>query len=372
MTDHPSERSMTDHPPEDLAVLLVEDNPGDVRLIERHVERMDTELLASGVQLRSVERLSAAVEALDAGEFDLVLLDLGLPDSQGLATLETVDQHAERLPVIVLTVLDDKSTAVEAIKSGAQDYLYKGKVDEETLARTMRYAVERNRRERELRERSRQLEVLTSILRHDVRTDVSVIRASTKMVLEDESLSDSAEQRLEAIGKASSHVDGLIQTTREYVESVFDDGDVDPRPVALPDVLSNAVRSAETTFEEAEFEVDDVPDAEVMADEMLSSVFRNLLNNAVQHNDKETPYVEVTVERVDDCVAVSVADNGPGIPDTVTETVFGADQRTVQRDGSGIGLHLVAELVDRYDGTVDVDDNDPAGAEVTVRLQTAE
>jgi len=124
-----------------LQVLLIEDNPGDVRLIRE----MLAEAATSDVGIESAESLSAGLEILTAGGFDVVLLDLGLPDSQGLATLGRIYARVPDIPIVVLTGHGDEAVAIEAVKQGAQDYLVKGEVDEKLLVRSIHYAVERRR-----------------------------------------------------------------------------------------------------------------------------------------------------------------------------------------------------------------------------------
>jgi PAS domain S-box-containing protein len=137
---------MADSP---VHLLLVEDNPADARLLQT--------LLAEAPSPRRfrwthVERLSLALERLRAEPLDVVLLDLSLPDSHGLDTFTRLRPHALCLPVVVVTSLDDEALALQAMQEGAQDYLVKGRVDGELLARTLRYAFERNRAEMALRE----------------------------------------------------------------------------------------------------------------------------------------------------------------------------------------------------------------------------
>ncbi|MBI4967893.1 MAG: HD domain-containing protein [Rhodospirillales bacterium] len=125
--------------PKLIRVLLIEDNPGDARLIREHL----TEVAGPDLTLAHVLRLSDGLERLAAETFDVVLLDLSLPDSQGLATLRAMLGQAGDIPVIVLTGLADDATAVAAMKSGAQDYLVKGRGDGDTVLRAIRYAIER-------------------------------------------------------------------------------------------------------------------------------------------------------------------------------------------------------------------------------------
>ena len=124
-----------------IRVLLVEDNPGYARLL--------TELLrdagADHLKMVHVDRLAAAIERLDRDSFDVMLLDLSLPDADGLDTLVRAHAHAPKIPIVVLTGHDDEALAVRAVRSGAQDYLVKGRVDGELLVRSIRYASERGR-----------------------------------------------------------------------------------------------------------------------------------------------------------------------------------------------------------------------------------
>jgi PAS domain S-box-containing protein len=126
-------------------LLLVEDNPGDARLVRELLRGVN------GISIDAVDCLSAARARLSAPGIDIVLLDLGLPDSQGLETLARVRSHLPALPVIVLTGLDDEDLALEAVKAGAQDYLVKGRFDADSLLRAIRYATERKRAEAALR-----------------------------------------------------------------------------------------------------------------------------------------------------------------------------------------------------------------------------
>lgn len=124
-----------------MRVLLVEDNPGDARLVR---EALTETLPGADLELVHVQRLEEALARLDAVTFDVVLLDLSLPDSQGLDTLRRLRRHESDVGIVVLTGLNDEALAVQAVHEGAQDYLYKG-VEGPLLVRSLRYAVERQR-----------------------------------------------------------------------------------------------------------------------------------------------------------------------------------------------------------------------------------
>jgi len=122
-------------------VLIIEDNPGDARLIQAMIEEEE----GSPFTLHFADRLAHGLEQLSSGETALVLLDLSLPDSFGLETFAKVYAHSPAVPIIVLTGNDDQKVALSAVKSGAQDYLVKGRLDRELLLRSMRYSIERKR-----------------------------------------------------------------------------------------------------------------------------------------------------------------------------------------------------------------------------------
>jgi two-component system, cell cycle sensor histidine kinase and response regulator CckA len=124
-----------------IRVLLVEDNPGDARLFTELVR--DTG--AGQWKLVQVDRLSAALDRLRREPFDVMLLDLSLPDAEGLETLIRAHTEAPKVPIVVLTGHDDEALAVRAVRAGAQDYLVKGRLDGDLLVRSIRYASERGR-----------------------------------------------------------------------------------------------------------------------------------------------------------------------------------------------------------------------------------
>jgi PAS domain S-box-containing protein len=136
-----------------IKVLLVEDNPGDVLLLQEFLG----DVTSAQFELTPVERLENALQVLAQQSFDLVLLDLSLPDSQGLETFVKIYGCAPLIPIIVLTGLDDETIAIRAMQEGAQDYLVKGQVDGNLLGRAIRYAIERKQAQETLQQRERQL-----------------------------------------------------------------------------------------------------------------------------------------------------------------------------------------------------------------------
>ncbi|MBE9092950.1 ATP-binding protein [Tychonema sp. LEGE 07203] len=139
-----------------IKILLVEDNPADADLLAELLE------VSAGVQweLVSVEFLHEAIAQLSKQSFDIVLLDLSLPDSHGLETLTSLREVAPDVATVVMTGLDDEATALESVRLGAQDYIVKGQITTQLLVRTIRYAIERSQTFQMLRESERRFRAI--------------------------------------------------------------------------------------------------------------------------------------------------------------------------------------------------------------------
>ena len=149
-----------------MRILIVEDNPGDVRLLREHL--IGSHGVAEVFQLMDVDRLAPALESLDKSSFDAVLLDLSLPDSQGIDTLNRLRAAKPGIPIVVLTSLDDEVLGLQLLKGGAQDYLVKGELTASLLRRSLRYAVERKRAETDLRRTEIFLESIVENIPHTI------------------------------------------------------------------------------------------------------------------------------------------------------------------------------------------------------------
>ena len=139
-----------------MHVLLVEDSPDDALLIEDM-------LSATSVEMDHASTLSVALEKLTSEDFDVVLLDLSLPDARGAGTIGLIRDQAPGIPIVVLSGLSDENAALETMEQGAQDYLIKGQVDTRLLWRSLRYALQRHAVEERINQRNRELLVLKRI-----------------------------------------------------------------------------------------------------------------------------------------------------------------------------------------------------------------
>ena len=124
-----------------LKILLIEDTAADAELIQELLAKLGN----TQFELTLVQCLEDGLKCLRQEEFDILLLDLSLPETEGLDTVFRVKAQAPNVPIVVLTTLKDKKIAIEAVREGAQDYLVKGHLEDEVLVQTLRYAIERQR-----------------------------------------------------------------------------------------------------------------------------------------------------------------------------------------------------------------------------------
>lgn len=205
-----------------------------------------------------------------------------------------------------------------------------------------------------------QLEHVNHLLRHDISNNLMVIQGHTKMLLDD--CDGETRERVKKIQEQSEKMDELLGNVHAYVQSM-DSGDALKRK-NLSRTISKELEDIEQTYPYVRVDADIPDEVYVQADELLGAVFRNVFRNAVVHNDRDTPELSVSVYQQRTETGISIADNGPGIPEDVRAELF-----SVPSAGShGFGLYLVKTLVDRYDGSIAVDSTSESGTTLEIRL----
>lgn len=229
---------------------------------------------------------------------------------------------------------------------------------------------DRKRTEQSIERQRDNLEVLNQVVRHDVRNALQLVIAYGDIL--QNHVEDDSEAYLRQILKAGRKAVDITRTAGD-VTKVLLRSEADRTPMHVRSVLEDQIDDVRTSHERAIVSTEAmIPDVTVLADDMLESVFRNVLNNAVVHNDEELPEVSVTATADDEVVRVRVADNGPGIPDEQKARIFEEGEKGLDSDGTGLGLYLVQTLVERYGGAVWVEDNDPKGSVLVVELRRCE
>lgn len=207
------------------------------------------------------------------------------------------------------------------------------------------------------------LEILNSILRHDLSNYLSVIGNYVEL-LEEESNKD-------YINKIQNMITRSMELIRDIkiVEDTEKSGRI-MKSTNLSEVLKseiNAIEDPQTNIRS------DIPkELYVWADEMVNSIFSNLLSNSITHNDKSEKSIGITAKKIDSEIEVRIADNGPGIPANMKDEIFKEGVKDEVTGKTGLGLFLVKTLIERYRGKIWVEDNKPEGSIFVVRLRSSE
>ncbi len=225
------------------------------------------------------------------------------------------------------------------------------------------------RTEQQLERKSEKLALINRIVRHDINNDVQLL-ISWSDVLEAHVDGEAADY-VDRIGQTSSHIAELTSIARDFVESMEEDTEIDLDPIRLDRLLATEIDKLRARDDATVVVADDLPTVSVLANELLASVFTNLLSNAVRHNNSDDPRVRVSVEETEATVTVQIADNGPGVPERQKSEIFGKGEMGADSPGTGVGLYLAHTLVDQYGGEIWVEDNEPQGAVFVVELPTA-
>lgn len=364
-------------------VLLIEDNPADARLIR--------EMLASaplnGAQccLCWEQRLEDGIAQLQAGGVDIVLLDLGLPGSTGIETVQRLFRQVPRTPtLIVLSGLSDEEVAVQALQAGAQDYLIKGQIDAAMLARAMRYARGRAQADEALREAGRQIEAalqraerasqaksrFLAMVSHDLRTPLGGILGFAQLLQADPALNEAQRHSVDTIRHSGEHLLALINDILDLAKIESGRFELCPQAFDLRasvrvvmDIVGVKAQAKPALKLRAEVS-DDIPET-VHADERrLRQVLLNLLDNAV----KFTPAGAVVLRlgwAMPGRLEVEVVDAAAALQPAQASRLFRpfeqlGDARS-RSEGTGLGLSICQQLVRLMGGDIVLDQVPGAG-----------
>lgn len=357
---------------EALHLLLVEDNPGDAKLL-----RVLLREAALPHRLTHVERLEEARATLRSDPVDVLLLDLSLPDGHGLETVTRMLTAAPEAPIIVLTGLDDETTALRAMQAGAQDYLVKGQVDGGILSRSIRYARERKlleleraqllEREREARAAAEQAvsardEVLR-VVAHDLGNGLSAVQVTSWVLLRtlaEEGREGEARKRVENIRILTEQMQRLRQDLLDV--ALLDAGQltVSTGPVSPGTLVDDVAARYQPLAEERGVRLCSQIDPHlplVTADaNRINQALTNLVTNAIKFTPAEG---SVTVRAVadDGGVRFEVKDTGRGISEQDLPRIFERfwTRREGNPHGAGLGLAITNGIVEAHGSSMRVE-----------------
>lgn len=216
------------------------------------------------------------------------------------------------------------------------------------------------------RKREQRLDVLNRVLRHDLRNNMNIIHGYAELIHRNP---EEADERVEDIMERAVELIDMSNEIRK-IEDMLDKGGGSKEPVDVIRVVEHTLRRAGRDYPDVDIGFTAPDEAHVQANELLESAVQNLVENAVEHNDAESPEVNVKVEKTDRYVELEVSDNGPGIPGEEREVLLEGEE-TQLRHTSGIGLWFVNWVVDEFEGEIRFDENEPRGSVVTLRFPRA-
>ncbi len=341
-----------------IRILLVEDDQEDAEYLTALLARAD------GVQfeIERTDRLSAALTAAPRTRPDVVLLDLTLPDAQGLKTVRRARLGFGSVPFLVLTGIHDETLGVEAVQEGAQDYLVKDKLETGLIVRAILYAIERRRASDEaatLRQREALQREFVANVSHELRTPLTAIKASLES-LRRGGLSDpqARERFIDAIERQTEHLARLVEELLAVATLESEGLRANPKALELGTVIrqilddfaSKAAAAKVSLSAEGGFD-----SLKVWADpDHLAEILHNLTENAIKYN-KPGGNVRISAQESDGVIEVTVSDTGAGIAEDETPLLFTPFHRTRYAtakniSGTGLGLSITKRAVERNGG----------------------
>lgn len=372
-------------------VLVVEDSKTTADQVTIFLQTSDN----FSCDIIRADSLSSAFAKLEENTPDVVLLDLGLPDSFGLETFVRFKQQAPTIPTVIYTGVDDEETALEAVRIGAQDYLVKGTENSRTLVRSLRHAIDRKKIEEALRERTAllvqteklsALGELTAGVVHEINQPLNAMKIACEDILLDikrgrfdtSYCQDNIQGIITEITKIAEIVD---QLRRFSTKSTGNRREILGAAVPVERVVDFlrhqfALREIEVTtrFEKDLFIRGDLVE--------LQQVFVNLITNAIRameegpHTDDKKIHFEGFLDTDSTngtpLVVYEISDNGPGMPREVQKKVFEPFFTTQQGGkGTGLGLSLVLNIIEEHEGSISVKSTQGKGTTFRILLPSA-
>ena len=367
---------MADKP---ISILLIEDNSGDRRLISEMLAEASTDETGVAFDIQYADRLQAAIEYLGQNRVEVILLDLGLPDSQGLDTLKRVYAEVPELPIVVLTGLNDELIGVQAVNEGAQDYLIKGQVDTHLLRRTIRYAIERKQAEERERRLQLQLNLSTRLaslglmvegIAHEVNNPLSSVIGFSQM-LTCEDIPENTKDDIKMINDNAQRVADIMNNLLTFArQQKLQRAYINVNDIIIA-TLQMRAHSLESNNITVTTELDPALPSTMADATLLQQAFLNLIINAEtemkQVHGKGRLQIKTTL--ISDTIQISFTDDGPGITETNLIHLFDPffSTRGVGQ-GAGLGLSVCYGIINEHNGQIYVQSQPGKGAVFTVEL----
>ena len=366
-----------------LDILLVEDNLAETELLQKYL----TEVNSTRLAIDHVTNLAEAIQKLKSAKFTVILLDLSLSDSEGLASVPPLLKIAPQIPIVVLTNTNDDQLAVAAVRQGAQDYLVKGNINTELLRRSIYYAIARKKDQEQLRHANarlqaeikkrekvemalkrfnEELEQFVYVVSHDLKQPLSTISSWTQMLdmRYRHQLDQKGQKYIRMIFNGAKQMEKLIQDLLNYSRII-----TQGKEFALTnceDLLRMVKARLERAITKNHAKITHKPLPTVMADTgQLGQLLQNLLDNGIKYHNQQPPQINIWATETNSEWVFAVQDNGIGIESKYFERIFQVFQRLHTQSeypGTGIGLAICQRIVKRHGGRLWVESEPEVGS----------
>ncbi len=351
-----------------MNVLLIEDNPDHADLIQHTL----TKVYKNDVDLDCEDRLKSGLERLQKRDYDLLLCDLKLPDSDIDSTVTSLQNIHTYTPIVVLTSLDDESLAQKLINTGIQDYLPKEDLSPNLLFRVCSHSIERKKQTVMLEHKNADQARFCYSLCHDFKEPIRKIASMLSMLHDDLNdrvvLTDNNKRCIESAERNAASLINLIDGLYEYLN-------LDSTKEKFTEVdLNQVFEQLDTEYSQqysVKLSVAPMPVIQANYFQMYF-LFKNIIANSVKYNRK-TPKirVDVTHDESESTCTIHVTDNGIGINKEYLQDIFTPFVRLHSRSiysGTGLGLSIVKRVAENHRGRVHIDSEIDRGTTVSVTL----
>lgn len=343
------------------------------------VKPMLKESFGDALKIIQVESVAEAEQEMANGGIDITLLDLNLIDSQQSKSIEEI-RALTMAPLIVLGTTKDESRVMDALRAGAEDFLYKNALSSKTLWRAISFAIERNKTRLSELERLHLLELREDFmltLTHDLKNPLIGANRLIELIAEGNARISPEQQASLLLQIRDSNINllSMIQSLYEVYKYEKDLHELHLEKTDLLAVVNHYLRSVRHMMEDKRIVthvVNNARNAYVLADSLsISRVVQNLIENAIKFSPVEGR-VEINLKNVDDHVTINVSDEGPGIEPQDLQKLFlrfyqGRPGRSYNY-GMGLGLYLCRQIVEAHSGKIWCAPKEDVGATFTVSL----
>jgi signal transduction histidine kinase len=372
-----------------INLLLVEDNPADANLVKQAFSQENWQFVSAETLEDAITAYQNPAIGSSSDPFDLVLLDLGLPDAKGLDTIQQFLEASPEAPVVVLSGLDDEKLALQAISVGAQDYLVKDQITLQALLKAIRFALRRQQALSQIRQSETVAQQALShaqtineqqigfigMVSHELRNPLGIVQSSAELIQMNlgEAANPKIQKWMRNIQTANDQVIYLLNDVLTLCRLSPERLNCQYSRMEFRDFFADLIMEVQQNFGQQHligFNVQADLDHTFTDINLIKCIFSNLLSNAVKYTP-EGGNIQFNITSKSEWVTLAVQDSGIGIPEDEQQHLFEYFYRASNANhirGTGLGLAIVKHCVATLQGSIEVESQLDRGTTFQVQL----